>query len=80
MEMSGQPHAPAALTSGKGPPVPIGQEAGCAPEPVSTRSWPDLRHYPDIHSEGLSKTKRTVSQVSGRLEQEMGPTEYNAES
>jgi hypothetical protein len=29
--------------------------------------------------EGLRKTKRTVGQVSGRLEREMGPSEYNAE-
>jgi hypothetical protein len=36
--VSGQRHAPAALLSlGKGPPVPIGEEAGCAPEPVWTQ-------------------------------------------
>jgi hypothetical protein len=29
MEVSGQLHAPAALPSGKGPPVRIGEEAGC---------------------------------------------------
>jgi hypothetical protein len=35
MEVSGQRHAPAALyPPGKGPPVPIVQEAGWAPEPV----------------------------------------------
>jgi hypothetical protein len=34
MEMSGQFHAPAALSPGKEPPVPIGQDAGWAPEPV----------------------------------------------
>jgi hypothetical protein len=33
MEVSGQLQAPAALLPGKGPPVPIGQEAGWAPEP-----------------------------------------------
>jgi hypothetical protein len=35
MGVSGQRHAPAAiLPPGKGPPVPIVQEAGWAPEPV----------------------------------------------
>jgi hypothetical protein len=36
--VSGQHHAPAALLPpGKGPPVPIGQEAGWAPQPVWTQ-------------------------------------------
>jgi hypothetical protein len=35
MEMTGQHHTPAALLQGKTP-VPIKQEVGCAPEPVST--------------------------------------------
>jgi hypothetical protein len=33
MEMSGQFHAPTALSPGKVPQVPIGYEAGRAPEP-----------------------------------------------
>jgi hypothetical protein len=38
MGVSGQRHAPAALLPlGKGPAVPIGQEAGWAPEPVWTQ-------------------------------------------
>jgi hypothetical protein len=38
MGVSGQHHAPAALLPPrKGPPVPIGQEAGWAPEPVWTQ-------------------------------------------
>jgi hypothetical protein len=38
MGVSGQRHAPAALLPpGKGPLVPIGQEAGWAPEPVWTQ-------------------------------------------
>jgi hypothetical protein len=38
MGVSGQRHAPAALLPpGKGPPVPIIQEAGWAPEPVWTQ-------------------------------------------
>jgi hypothetical protein len=36
MEVSGQLHTPAALLLGKEHPVPIGYEAGCAPEPVWT--------------------------------------------
>jgi hypothetical protein len=38
MGVSGQLHAPAALFApGKGPPVPIVQETGWAPEPVWTQ-------------------------------------------
>jgi hypothetical protein len=37
MGVSGQRHAPAALAPGKGPPVPIVQVAGWAPEPVWTQ-------------------------------------------
>jgi hypothetical protein len=36
MELSGQLHAPAVLSPGKQPPVPIGQENGWAPVPVWT--------------------------------------------
>jgi hypothetical protein len=39
MEVSGQLHGPAALTTGKELPVPIGQEAGWAPEPAWMRWW-----------------------------------------
>jgi hypothetical protein len=42
MEVSGQHHSPAALyPPGKGRPVPIGQEAGWAPELV----WPITAPY-----------------------------------
>jgi hypothetical protein len=37
MEVSGQLHAPDALPPGKEPPVPIGQEAGWAPEKSGRR-------------------------------------------
>jgi hypothetical protein len=37
MGASGQRHAPAVLCPGKGPPVPIVQEAGWASEPVWTQ-------------------------------------------
>jgi hypothetical protein len=36
MDISGQLHAQAALSAGKEPPVPTGQEAGWAPGPVWT--------------------------------------------
>jgi hypothetical protein len=36
MEVSGQFHDPAALPQGKEPPIPVGYEAGWAPEPVWT--------------------------------------------
>jgi hypothetical protein len=39
MEVSGQLHAPAALPPGKKPLVPIGYEAGWAPEPFRTWWW-----------------------------------------
>jgi hypothetical protein len=39
MEVSGQLHAPAALLPEEEPPVPIGYEAGWAPEPIWTRWW-----------------------------------------
>jgi len=42
MEVSGQLHSPAALTSGKEPLVPIGQEAGLVPEPV----WKSVVKHP----------------------------------
>jgi hypothetical protein len=62
MGVSGQRHASAALYPGKGPPVPIVQEAGWAPEPVWTEArgkilsgsnldrpvvQPVARHYTD---------------------------------
>jgi hypothetical protein len=39
MEMSGQLQAPAVLLPGKEPPVPIGWETGCSPEPVWTNEF-----------------------------------------
>jgi hypothetical protein len=39
MEVSGQLHDPAALPPEKEPLVPIGKEAGWAPEPFWTRWW-----------------------------------------
>jgi hypothetical protein len=43
--VSGQLHAQAALSPGKEPPVPIGQEAGWAPEPVWT-TWIGEKSFP----------------------------------
>jgi hypothetical protein len=52
MEVSGQLHAPAALPPGKEPLVPIGWEAGWAPESVRTRyrreKFPVLPVRPDF--------------------------------
>jgi hypothetical protein len=46
MGVSGQSHAPAALLPpGKGPPVPIGQEAGWAPEPVWTQRIEEKKSF-----------------------------------
>jgi hypothetical protein len=39
MEVNGQIHAPAVLHPRREPPVPIGQEAGWASEPVSSTLW-----------------------------------------
>jgi hypothetical protein len=45
--VSGQRHAPAALLPpGKGPPVPIVQEAGWAPEPVWTKRLEEKSFVP----------------------------------
>jgi hypothetical protein len=47
MGVSGQRHDPAALLPpGKGPPVPIVQEAGWAPEPVWTQRIEDKSFAP----------------------------------
>jgi hypothetical protein len=46
MEMSGQLHAPAALLPGKEPLVPIGYEAGWAPEPFWTRGGEEKNSQP----------------------------------
>jgi hypothetical protein len=47
MAVSGQRHAPAALYPPvKGPPVPIGQEAGSAPEPVWTQRIDEIFFAP----------------------------------
>jgi hypothetical protein len=47
MGVSGQRHAPAALLPpGKGPPVPIVQEAGWAPEPVCTQGMEEKSFAP----------------------------------
>jgi hypothetical protein len=73
MGVSGQRHASAALLPpGKGPPVPIVQEAGWAPEPVWTQKLeeksfappgdrtpvvqPVVRHYTDLANPATFKT------------------------
>jgi hypothetical protein len=48
MGVSGQRHAPAVLLPpGKGPPIPIVQEAGWAPEPVCTQRLEEKSFAPD---------------------------------
>jgi hypothetical protein len=47
MGVSSQRHALATLEPpGKGPPGPTGQEAGCAPEPVSTQRLGEKSYAP----------------------------------
>jgi hypothetical protein len=53
MEVSGQCHAPAALyPRGKGPPVPIGQEGGWAPELVWTQRLEE-KSFPPVEDRTL---------------------------
>jgi hypothetical protein len=44
------------------------------------RSWPNLRYYPGICPEGLTKTMKTCSQDSWSLSQDLnlGPPECEA--
>jgi hypothetical protein len=82
MGVSGQRHAPGrALPPGKGPPVPIVQEAGWAPEPIWTQGLeekssasvgdrtpvvqPVVRHYTDWDTAGL--TEKLVHYTSAFL-------------
>jgi hypothetical protein len=56
----GQLHAPTDLFPGKEPPVPIGEEAGWAPEPV----WTTRRKYltlPGIELQPLRRPARSQS-------------------
>jgi hypothetical protein len=48
MDVSGQLHAPDTLPPGKEPLVPIGEEAGRAPEPFWTRWWREKLPAPPI--------------------------------
>jgi hypothetical protein len=67
MEVSGQLHAPAALPPGKEPLVPIGYEAGWAPEPV----WMRLRKKNSNPLPGLELpiiqpvAQRYITELSG---------------
>jgi hypothetical protein len=49
MEVSGQFHAPVALTQGKEPPVPIRQESGWPPQPI----WTLLRREKSLSLAGI---------------------------
>jgi hypothetical protein len=60
MRVSGQRQAPAALLPpGKGPPVPIVQEAGWAPEPVWTQRLEEKSFAPDGDRTPISDTTLT---------------------
>jgi hypothetical protein len=61
MGVSGQRHAPAALLPpGKGPPIPIVQEAGWAPEPVWTQRIEEKSFAPPgIEPRSLSRPARS---------------------
>jgi hypothetical protein len=56
--MNGQLHAPAALLSGKKPPVPIGYGVGWILEPVSTK-WrrEKFRPYRDSNPDSRKKIR-----------------------
>jgi hypothetical protein len=58
--VSGHLHAPAALLPGKEPPVPIGQEAGWAPELVWT-IWRKLLTLPGLELPPFSRPARSQS-------------------
>jgi hypothetical protein len=59
MEVSGQLRSPAALPSGKEPPVSIGKEAGWAPEPVWM--WCRREKFPGIESRSSDRPSRSQS-------------------
>jgi hypothetical protein len=57
-EVSGQLHVPAVLPPGKEPPVPIGYEAGWAPEPVWTM-WRKFLTLPGLELRPLGRPLRS---------------------
>jgi hypothetical protein len=59
MEVSGEFHSPAALHQGKQPQVPIGYEAGWAPEPVFTLI--DILPLPGIELQPVSPSLYRLS-------------------
>jgi hypothetical protein len=59
--MSGQLHAPAALTPGKEPPVRIGEEAGWASEPVWTTGEEKFLTPPGLELRPLGRPARSQS-------------------
>jgi hypothetical protein len=61
MRVTGQRHAPAALLPpGKGPPVPIVQEAGWTPEPVWTQGIEEKSFaLPGIEPRSLGRPARS---------------------
>jgi hypothetical protein len=68
MGVSGQRHAP-----GKGPPVPIGQEAGWAPEPVWTQRTKEKSFAPAGDRTPIARSSRGLS--SSELTTDQSATE-----
>jgi hypothetical protein len=58
--VSGQLHTPAALPPGKEPPVPTGQEAGWAPEPV-WKTWRNVLTLSGLELRHLDRPARGQS-------------------
>jgi hypothetical protein len=73
MEVSGQLHDPAALPPGKEPPVPIGKEAGWAPEPTVLKSFVLIKmkftvkllqsHHTNIHRKFMLMDGQTLMHI-----------------
>jgi hypothetical protein len=76
MEVSGQLHAPAALSPGKEPLVPIGKEAGWAPELFWTRWWRYKFPAPGRESNPRTPIVQPVAQSLHRLN--LGESIYDA--
>jgi hypothetical protein len=68
MEVGGQRHAPAALLPpGKGPPVPIVQEAGWTPEPVWTQRLEEKSSAPAADRTPIARSSDTILPELPRL-------------
>jgi hypothetical protein len=71
MEVSGQLHEPAALFTVKVTPVPTGQEAGRAPQPV-WKPWRTQKSPPRIELPCPARSLVTI--LTGRMRASLGET------